>query len=291
MIYVAILLNASAGGGKSIACCKQYEQYLRKHKIPYEVFVNDWPLTFDKFNRIAVLGGDGTINRAVNTYHSNPLPMAIIPCGTGNDVANLFLGKLTQDEYFKISLSDNVVYVDAATCNHKWFINGVGIGFDGWVVKRLLAKKLFSGKMAYYTTVIGLLFFYREHEVHITYQTTHAEKSFSMPLFMLSAANGKTYGGGFNVAPFADYTDGLLECISINKIGLFKRFKYLPVIEYGRHLNSPLPFIQYDRITRLNVSSSNILTAHLDGEFMEDNNFEIQIYPKHFPVVIPASLQ
>jgi MraZ protein len=30
----------------------------------------------------------------------------------------------------------------------RYFLNGVGIGFDGWVVKKLLAKKLFTGKAA-----------------------------------------------------------------------------------------------------------------------------------------------
>ena len=45
--------------------------------------------------------------------------------------------------------------VDAGICNGRYFINGVGIGFDGAVVKGFLnCRKWMQGNLAYYWTVL-----------------------------------------------------------------------------------------------------------------------------------------
>jgi diacylglycerol kinase family enzyme len=86
---------------------------------------------------------------------------------------------------------------------------------------------------------------------------------------MLSAANGQTYGGGFKVAPKASVTDGLLDIITVKKISLFNRLKYLPVIEKGRHLDRSIPFVHYEQTNELVIQSDHLLQAHLDGDIAE----------------------
>lgn len=222
------------------------------------------------------MGGDGTLNYVLNHFKNISIPIGYIPCGTGNDFGYLIHGRKSVQEYVQDALFANPKLVDVGICNNRLFVNGVGIGFDGWVVKKLLAKRFFTGKAAYYSTVISLLFFYRETPVHITVDS----QSYTTDLFMFSAANGKTYGGGFRVAPLADVQDGKLECISIKDIPLFKRLRYLPVIEKGNHLK--LPFIKYQQARSILIESKTQLQAHLDGEYLQANRFEIRILPQHF---------
>jgi diacylglycerol kinase (ATP) len=238
------------------------------------------PTSLETYTDLIIMGGDGTINYTINHFREIRIPIGLIRCGTGNDFTDLVLGKRSMDSYIETALFGSPNPVDAGVCNNRLFLNGAGIGFDGWIVKNLLAKKLFTGKAAYYSTVISLLFFYKEHQITIKVD----DNEYTDSMFMLSAANGKAYGGGFNVAPKASITDGLLECIWVKKISLFKRLRYLPVLEKGKHLDKPHSFIQYHQAKTITINSEFPLHAHLDGEHLMANTFEIKILPKKFVI-------
>jgi len=101
--------------------------------------------------------------------------------------------------------------------------------------------------------------------------------------FMISVANGKRYGGGFRVAPNAEISDALLDVNIVGKISPLRRMKYLPVIEKGEHLN--LDFIKYRQTKKIIIRSSTKLHAHLDGEYLFENLFEIEVLPKRFSFI------
>ncbi len=274
----AIICNPKSGKGSALKVLPRFENYLKSVSIAYEVFTGPLPDSLEPFTCLVIMGGDGTINYTINHFKTITVPIALISCGTGNDFTTLFLGKTSLQEQFEIACAHEMVNVDAGTCNGKLFINGVGIGFDGWVVKKNLGKRFFSGQLAYLSTILSLLFFYKESEVSIEIDG----KSITHDIFMLSIANGQTYGGGFTVAPLAHPGDGLLEFIGIKKISLFNRLRYLPVIEKGKHLN--LPFVIYHQAKQVKVSCIHKLQGQLEGEWMESNTFDIAILPKAFRI-------
>jgi len=279
---IAIICNPKSGKGKPLQLLPLFENFITQHQFNYQSFTGNLPNNLNNFTDLVIMGGDGTINYTLNHFKHINIPVAMISCGTGNDIATLLLGNTSTQQQFETALFGAIQKVDAGMCNHKLFINGVGIGFDGWVVKRLLAKNLLRGKAAYYSTVISLLLFYNETKVSINIDGEQSETN----LFMLSAANGKTYGGGFKVAPLAEINDGLLEIIVVDKLPVLKRLRYLPVIENGKHLNKPLPFLTYKTGKKITVQSTQKLKAHLDGEYMEANHFEIEILPQFLSVRI-----
>ncbi len=279
---IAIICNPKSGKGKPLQLLPLFEKFLGKHQLNFQSFTGNLPNNLNNFTDLVIMGGDGTINYTLNHFKHINIPVGMISCGTGNDIATLLLGKTSTQQQFETALFANTQKVDAGMCNQKLFINGVGIGFDGWVVKRLLAKNLLRGKAAYYSTVISLLLFYNETKVSINIDGEQSETN----LFMLSAANGKTYGGGFKVAPLAEVNDGLLEIIVVDKLPVLKRLRYLPVIENGKHLNKPLSFLTYKTGKKIMVQSTQKLKAHLDGEYMESNHFEIEVLPQFLSVRI-----
>lgn len=279
---IAIICNPKSGKGKPLQLLPLFENFITQHQFNYQSFTGNLPNNLNNFTDLVIMGGDGTINYTLNHFKHINIPVAMISCGTGNDIATLLLGNTSTQQQFETALFGAIQKVDAGMCNHKLFINGVGIGFDGWVVKRLLAKNLLRGKAAYYSTVISLLLLYNETKVSINIDGEQNETN----LFMLSAANGKTYGGGFKIAPLAEVNDGLLEIIVVDKLPVLKRLKYLPVIENGKHLNKPLPFLTYKTGKKITVQSTQKLKAHLDGEYMEANHFEIEILPQFLSVRI-----
>lgn len=272
---IAIICNPLSGKGKPLKLLPDFEAYVQKQGVSYVVFTYDLPANLHGFTDVVVMGGDGTLNYALNHFGQIPIPLGYISCGTGNDIGRLLLNGKSFEQQFETAVHAEIHKVDCGTCNNRLFLNGAGIGFDGRVTRRLLAKTIWSGQAAYYSTVIPLLFFYREHMVRITADGN----TWQTPLFMLNAANGKTYGGGFRVAPYAEPDDGLLEVVTISRISLWQRFTTLPVMERGKHLDRSFSFITYQRLKKVVIESPRLLDAHLDGEHMQASRFEIEVLP------------
>ena len=275
----AFIYHTKAGKGRLLRSMSFIREWVKQKAYRVIWFENILPANVEEFTGIVLAGGDGSINLFVNAFPAIKVPVGLIRAGTGNDFYEHLFGKgHSLEAQLERAFGAPHFPVDAGLCNNKIFLNGLGIGFDGDVVKSGLGKQFFTGKTAYFSTVIARLFGYQETEVSI--QTNH--KSWSGPLFMLSAANGSTYGGGFKVAPHADMQDGLLELAWVEKISLWQRIRYLPVIEKGKHLN--LPFIHYSQATKIILNSTQPLHAHLDGEWFESTRFEVQILPNQFNI-------
>ncbi len=274
----AIVCNPLSGKGRALKVLPHFRRYLNTLSVSYEVFAGKLPDSLDGFSCLVIMGGDGTLNYTINHFKTISIPIALLRCGTGNDYTHLFVGSASMQKQFEIACGKQMEAVDAGLCNGKLFINGVGIGFDGWVVKKNLGKRFFSGQLAYLSTILSLLLFYKESEVTLEIDG----KTSTHDIFMLSIANGRTYGGGFRVAPLAHPGDGLLDFVGIRKISLWNRCRYLPVIEKGKHLH--LPFVMYHQAKNIKVSCKHKLQAQLEGEWMESECFEIEILPGKYRI-------
>ena len=276
--HVAIIWNIKSGNGKAKWVLPQLESALHEQQITFTVFADTLPTTLAGFTDLIVLGGDGTLNFVINWFKQISIPIALIACGTGNDFANCLYGDANVEEQINLALFGKAKPVDAGICNNQLFINGVGVGFDGEVAHNLYAKSFLKGKLAYMATVLPLLFVYKETEVKISMENFN----YQGPLFMLSAANGTRYGGGFYVAPKANITDKKLNFMLATKANILKRLIYLPYIEKGKHALKAPSFIQQHTFLELTIEANQLLRAHLDGEVTSAKQFTIKILPHYF---------
>ncbi|HEY3916982.1 MAG TPA: diacylglycerol kinase family protein [Stellaceae bacterium] len=109
-----------------------------------------------RFDAVAVAGGDGTINEAVNGVARSGLPLAILPLGTANVLANeLGLPRAPEAlaEIAALAPPRAIVPAEIVTAerNEPWrFLLMAGVGFDAEVVAHLnLRLKRLLGKGAY----------------------------------------------------------------------------------------------------------------------------------------------
>jgi YegS/Rv2252/BmrU family lipid kinase len=205
------------------------------------------------------------------------LPLAVFAGGSGNDLHwMLYRDAGSTEQQVEYILRAQPQPIDAGLCNGKLFLNGVGIGFDGAIVHDLLGKKKLAGKASYLLSILKHIIGYHEKPCRLKMPDETIEEE----CFMISIANGKRYGGGFYVAPNALLNDSLLDITVIGKISPIKRMKYLPVIEKGAHLN--LDFVRYRQAKKIIIQSSAKLHAHIDGEYLQANYFEIEMLPKRF---------
>ena len=94
---------------------------------------------------------------------------------------------------------------------------------------------------------------------------------------MVDISNGRRAGGGFYVAPEAKADDGLFDVVIVDALTPLQRLRYLPVIEKGKHLH--LSFIHHFRTTNITIESNELIQYHLDGEYDEAKELEIEILP------------
>lgn len=274
---ISIVCNNLAGGGRAVALAKRITGELHNRNIRNSLYTNDWPSDFTRFTDVWIVGGDGTLNYFFNKYPGIRLPLVIFNGGTGNDVHSLLYKNKTFEEQLQSALTATPRAVDAGKCNEKYFINGVGIGFEGAVAKRLTGrKKKRSGKAAFMGTILQKVFFYGSKK----YKVTSNEYTMEDQKLLISVMNGHRAGGGFHIAPSSAIDDGLLDVIMVDKLHPFLRLRWLPVIEKGKHLD--LPFIKHFRTKKLIITSDEAMDTHLDGEYYSAKRVEIELLPAKY---------
>jgi diacylglycerol kinase (ATP) len=271
--HIAILCNPLAGAGKAVNLSNQIAAALIKKEIAFTLFTDHWPAEFDNYSDVWLVGGDGTLNYFVNKYPHIELPLAVFNGGTGNDFYWLLYGKINFIQQVELVLKASPKPIDLGKCNDKYFLNGVGIGFEGAVVKSLINKKKLPGKTSFMLTILKKIFFYKEAYYKVECDEIYIKKY----LMMLSVMNGRRAGGGFHIAPDSDADDGWLDAVAVHRLNVFKRLRYLPVMEKGRHLK--LSFITHFRTKKITIKGSLPVLAHLDGEYYSADKMEIEILP------------
>ena len=274
--HIAIVCNPLAGVGKASMLAERIATVLKEKKIAFNFFKETWPADFSAYTEVWIVGGDGTLNYFINNYPAIKLPLMIFKGGTGNDVHWLLHGKKTLEEQLHTAFTAEPVLIDAGRCNDRLFLNGVGVGFEGEIVKSLTGKNKLPGKTSFMMTILKKIFTYHSKSYNITSGSLHITQK----QLMVSITNGRRAGGGFQIAPDAEINDGWLDMIVVDPLTPLQRLRYLPVIEKGKHLQ--LPFVHPHKIKNVVINSEETIQSHLDGEYYSSQKMEIEILPAKF---------
>ncbi|RYZ23819.1 MAG: YegS/Rv2252/BmrU family lipid kinase [Chitinophagaceae bacterium] len=275
--FIALFCNPSSENTRALRITEEVGGHLKQRGIPHLAFTESWPADLARFTQIWIIGGDGTLNYFINQFPDVRVPLAAIPGGSGNDFHwMLYGGELGLPQLLERLLKGNTRAIDVGSCNGRLFLNGLGIGFDGAIVRDLLGKKKLAGKASYLLSVLKHILTYHESQVGVVADGTELRRN----ALLVSVANGTRYGGDFKVAPRAKLDDGLLDVNFVGAIAPLQRMRYLPVIERGEHLE--LPFVWYRQAADIVIDCAQELPAHLDGEYLTAARFEVRCLPKKF---------
>ena len=283
MKSVLVICNPFAGGSTSTKVLNDYKVFSEKQdQAQFHFYLTSGPEDYkgidsavNQYNPdvVSIVGGDGTINEILNVRSVRARKIHLVPAGSGNDFHRLVYGNISCEQSFEFALATSEQPYDIGTCNQRYFLNGVGIGFDGSVARQTVRMKLpfLSSTWKYWIAIFRNILFYKS--VEMTIRVTG--KEVTKPIFMIAVANGTDYGGGFKVSPKSNATDGLLDVVEIGKLHPLKRLLKVPKVEKGKHLNEP--FVKHYTVKRIEIQSLSLLYAHLDGELMEAHHFTIEI--------------
>lgn len=269
--HIAILVNPLSGAGKGIKVGEQLQKVLQERKIHFTFFAGDWPTDFNSFTEVWLVGGDGTVNYFINKYRELQIPFALFKGGTGNDFAWKLYGNITIEEQIELVLGAVEKKADAGSCNGRLYVNSLGIGFDGEVLKSIGTIRWLGGHLGYLLIVLKKIFSFKE----FSFRITTSSGTLSQKYLLVIVNNSSRTGGGFMISPKASLTDGLLDLVLCEKLPVLKRLRYLPVIEKGKHLD--LPFIHYTHEQEVKIECGQEVFAQIDGELIAAASFDIKV--------------
>ena len=139
---------------KALAVTDRIAKILSDKQCPFSIFTTAWPKVWDNYTEAWVIGGDGTLNHFINQNPDFLLPISIFKEGSRNDFHSMIYSDITVEAQVEKVLYGAPHPVDAGSCNNSLFLNGLGIGFDGAIVKDLVGKRKVAGKASYLLSIL-----------------------------------------------------------------------------------------------------------------------------------------
>jgi YegS/Rv2252/BmrU family lipid kinase len=283
-----LILNPASA--KSKECWPEIQKILEGRKIIYDLDRTEGPghatLLAKKavqsgFDTIISVGGDGLSNEIANGMIGSDATFGVIPCGEADDFPKMLgLSKKRLEEACQVIIEGFTRKIDVGMVNGRYFLNVVGIGYDGEINERkALTKKYLHGFFGYLIQTILVLLTYKPKPIKIKIDGITLETS----IFLLCIGNGRCCGGGFLLTPAAVIDDELLDICLIKYPGKLRTILDIPKVPKGDHVK--LSYVTVFKAREINISSEATLTSHIDGEIAKAKEYQIKILPKKLKVL------
>lgn len=293
MKQAMLIVNPSSGKEKGT----EYAEHALKtmNKMGYETEIRETKGEGDamefareacesKLDFIAAMGGDGTINEAINgiaEQDHRPL-FGLIPLGTVNDFARALNIPLDPEEAISILEQQNTRKTDVGKINDRYFINIVAVG--------ALAEASFStpveqktklGPLAY--IIEGVKKMKEKQPFELRVQSDNVVWEGEALLMLVALTN--SVGGFETIAPEAEVNDGMLHVMIIKDIALPQFLLLLPKIITGELGNSE--HVEYLKVPVIEAFSTYEMIANVDGDEGDKLPIKVENLKRHIEILVP----
>ncbi len=241
---------------------------------------------------LIVVGGDGTISEVVNGLGRAGFPeavtLAILPAGTGNDLAATLAIPDDPDEAEAVLRQNrvrnlDVVRVRSEGIGEQFFINvatgGMGAEVSGAADGEM--KKRW-GKLSYLRASLEVAREYEAKEVTLTLDGAQHK----LRAVNLAIGNCRYAGSGWLAAPRANPEDGFLDLVVIEDVGVQEVLKLAPtVLADSDYLNKEGVFFARAKEIRVEASPGS-LEFTVDGEVIGDEPAVFAVIPQALKVIV-----
>ncbi len=293
------VINPASGKRQDVSgLARRIREYCLSRKLEFEIYVTRAPLdateTLRKTAagcapmRVYACGGDGTLNEVVNGVAGFPgLEVAHYPCGTGNDFIRTF-GARDMELFRDLDAlaRGRALPLDLIDCGGRYGINICSVGIDARVnagVKRFSGKPLLSARGAYNLSLAVNLI----KGINSTLTVRYGGKELTGSFAMVTACNGRYYGGGFNPVPHAEPDDGTLDFLIVKGVGRLKASSMVGAYSKGRYAQLPEQITYYPGEI-LEISSPSPIAVNIDGEVAQAGSLSFKIAKRAISFVFPA---
>lgn len=257
-----LLVNPRAGAGRANKRIPALESALREAGASFETSLTTGPGDATRQVReaiatglagVAVVGGDGTLNEAVNgffdeegTPSDTDTWLGTLPCGTGGDFrktvgvsrdVNAMVTRMMWSRPRPIDVGWLEFRDHRGEPASRAFINIASFGIGG-LVDQLVndSPKWMGGTPAFVIGSLRAMARYKQRRVKITVDEEPARET---DILNVAVANGRFFGGGMHIAPEAEIDDGLFDVVGLENLSVMDQAKLTPDLYRGTLLGKP----------------------------------------------------
>ena len=295
-----VIANPKARSGLSVAAIDYAKAFHEEHPNVFEseeFYMTTGPgdaavraAAAGDFDTVIAIGGDGIIHETANGLmkidRANRPALAILPFGSGNDIARTlripFNNARKSLDHLAASSRRTI---DVGRVNGEYFLETLSFGIDAAIAldttdKRAAGTKE-KGEQLYVTS--GIKYMASGSKGYSCTFSLDGGPEQGIRSLIFAIQNGPTYGGGFRICPKAYPADGKLDiCYNVKNppipvlLALFGRARF------GLHAGSSA--VTFARASHIEITYHEPVPCQADGERVEGTNFVVDLLPGELDV-------
>ncbi len=281
MKKIAVVINPSSAGGKSLAVWPQYRQNLEAqgHTITQHISVSEADFReavkhfAQKFRTIAICGGDSSLTIAaeelLGTRYRGDL--LFLPGGSVNDIV--------LDIRAQQATASKNIYLGEVSCvdDTKQFIGqanwGLGVVVNRWVGKTLRALPFLrplQNLVGFFAIVFAHLLRREVVEADILADKIPVRGRWSIVI----VSQIQFWASGLAFCPHASYHLPEFEILTVQRCGLFKLIRIILAAKSGRHVDFPEVAHRLARSVEIHLDKPQ--AVQIDGDILHGAAGEVK---------------
>ncbi len=302
MNKILYIINPAGHGGTGIKAWEEFQRLWLKQIDPNDTVISkqigharEIAACTDDYDILAAVGGDGTVGDIMSGImdRTGQKPkLAIIPAGTGNDIARhaniisikdavcaLQNNELKEFDIMRVDYQNK----DQSEYRHAFLMGAVG--FSAQPMIKPWMKRLLGPKGAYFLgTFLQIM---RHKSPYITLSADGEERSKGYSWMVMVANVEYTSGGNMCVGPGASTDDGELNITVYPANSKFTMIsKLLPKVASGDQIKEP--GVTYFPAKKVEISSDPPVILDLDGDVFGVTPAKFTICPGALQIISPV---
>jgi len=305
-VKTQVIVNPESDRGRTKKRWKHIKEALKFFLKEFKYEFTEKPFQAAEISRAAIkegselivgVGGDGTMNEISNGFFENKkiinpkVALGIVPSGTGCDFSRSLnipsglknaLRVITQASSSMIDIG-KIRFRDYSNKKHeRFFLNIADFGIGGEVLNKMNLKMAKRKTSSYLRSAVTTFITYKSKRVRI--KIDNMQIPFNE--YLIGAiSNGKIFGKGMKIAPYAKLDDGLFDVVLIESMKFLEFCRNILKIYSGSHLSHPkVSLIRGKKIEISPESSEKDVLIEADGELIGKLPATFEIIPQSFLV-------
>jgi len=304
-----IICNPEAGGGLARKKWGEFQNQLKENRIQFEYQFTEYPehaieisssLVEKGYRRIAVFGGDGTLNEvlqgvfAEDKAKSPDLELIFLSAGSSCDIEKMFpqkqnsIERLLSKEPFTVDVCKVKCLDFNGSPTIRYFLVNSNIGVISLAIQKFDAAKLLvkwlkqvSVDVAALTAGLSALIQFDELLCDIK---IHQDEFKDQKLKNLTVFKCPYFGGGMHYGVKTQPDDGLLYAALIDSVSRFRLLGMIPALYTGKILKKKAA--HYKECSSLELFCNQRVFIEADGEIIGHPPAEYSILKKAIKVIV-----
>jgi YegS/Rv2252/BmrU family lipid kinase len=287
----ALLVNPASAGGKALQALPEVHAALDRLGAAHRTITTrsiehageEAARAAEHGETVAALGGDGLLRPIAGALKNRESPLALIPCGRGNDLARVLEIPRDLSEATRIAVEGDERLLDVANVDGTPYMGIASLGFDSDANRIANEAKLVPRKAVYLYAGLRALAAWKPAGFTVTVDgRRHDVRGYTV-----AVGNSRSYGGGMLLLPEAELDDGILDVFVSKESSKLTFLRGIPEVFRGTHVDSP--YVDTMRGEVVEVSSDRPFVVYADGDPIAATPTTMRVERRCLRVIVPRA--